>query len=203
MIMIGSVWPIAVSASSGPFICTACLRCTEQDVPVSMISLTPDTSAHPKLPPDLVQYYKRLDFALFITEQRMRNGEANAEGYVWLDCALARVDALISHKDADAAVLSVAIKATHHTASIAREAYFAETGVQIDLSQDVPSAGKDHGREDRTDDVTSERFRGQSSTGDIGTANESAEDRDWQILMSGGWMDLGWDMSESPDNWFG
>lgn len=176
---------------------------TERDAPVLFCRPTSDTSSQSRLPPDLTQYYEILEFARFIAEQRLHSGDAQSKGYVWLCCALACVDALVSHKDPDAAVLIAAKRAVHRTAGIVREAYFAETGVQVDLSQGLHSEGKDLGSGDRAGDATSGQSRDGSMGGSIGAENASAEDRDWQILMSGGWLDLGWEMSESPDNWFG
>jgi hypothetical protein len=88
---------------------------------------------------------------------RIRNGETNAKGLVFMSCAIARIDALVSGADADQAVLQAAKKSVKDTSQILAEVYQAEHGVSIDL--DVPITGKEHSRGEGTDDVTGRKVQ--------------------------------------------
>jgi hypothetical protein len=88
---------------------------------------------------------------------RIRNGETNAKGAVFMSCAIARIDALVSGADPERAVLEAAKKAVKEASQIMREVYLAEHGVPIDLN--VSTAGKDASRGDGADDVTGRRLQ--------------------------------------------
>jgi hypothetical protein len=88
---------------------------------------------------------------------RIRNGETNAKGLVFMSCAIARIDALVSGADADQAVLQAAKKSVKETSQILAEVYQAEHGVSIDL--DVPLSGKEHSRGEGADDVTGRKLQ--------------------------------------------
>jgi hypothetical protein len=83
---------------------------------------------------------------------RIRNGETNAKGAVFMRCAIARVDALVSDIDPDHAVLEVAKASVKETTQILAEVYQAEHSIPIDLS--VPITGMNQARGDGADDVT-------------------------------------------------
>lgn len=156
------------------------------------------------LTPDLEQYYKMLVYARSVTEKRLRNGEVNAKGYTWLCAAVARVDALLSCTDPEAAVLAAARNAVNDTAALMRKAYFDEHGEEIDLSH--PFAGRDHGRGEGADDVTgTPRNMGRNDGFDAnGSSNwGGSDDMDWERLMRDEGLDMGWGLGGSPDGWFG
>ncbi|KAF1979308.1 hypothetical protein BU23DRAFT_152153 [Bimuria novae-zelandiae CBS 107.79] len=178
---------------------------TEHDSPLS-IPLISSRSNQPSLPPDLEPYYKAMLYARFVTEQRLRNGEVNAKGYTWICTVLARIDALLSRTDPDAAILAAAKKAVSATVGFMRQAYFEETGEHIDLSHSYPFAGRDHGRGEGADDVTGTPRNMEGSGGfggDIGGARRSGEDLDWERLMRDESFDMGWGLGGSPESWFG
>lgn len=178
---------------------------SERDNLFSAPLVTSHTSSQLALPPDLEPYYKLLVYARSVTEMRLRRGEVNAKGYAWLCAAVARVDALLSRTDPDAAVLAAAKKAVNDTASIMRQAYFDEHGEHIDLSPPWPFSGRDHGRGEGPDDVTgTPRSTGQNiSGGEMGGAWSSGEDMDWETLMRDQGLDMGWGLGGSPESWFG
>lgn len=167
--------------------------------------ITSRTSSQPVLPPELQPYYKLLLYARRVTEMRLRKGEVNAKGYAWLCAAVARVDALLSHTDPDAAVLAAAKKAVSDTASIMRQAYFDEHGEHIDLSRSGPFAGRDYGRGEGPDDVTgTPQNTGQNASGaDMVGTWPDGEDMDWERLMRDDGLDMGWGLGGSPESWFG
>jgi hypothetical protein len=83
---------------------------------------------------------------------RIRNGETNAKGAVFIRCAIARVDAMVSDTDPDHAVLEAAKASVKETTQILAEVYQAEHGVPIDLS--TPITGRNQARGDGADDIT-------------------------------------------------
>jgi hypothetical protein len=87
----------------------------------------------------------------------IRNGETNIKGAVFLSCALARIDALVSGADAERAVLEAAKKSVKETSRILAQAYQAEHGVPIDLN--ISMAGKEQSRGEGADDVTGRRLQ--------------------------------------------
>ncbi|KAJ4360812.1 uncharacterized protein N0V89_001379 [Didymosphaeria variabile] len=179
----------------------------EQDTLLTVpITISP-SSSRPYVPLELQPYYNALVFARFATEKRLCNGDVNAKGYIWFCAAVARVDALLSRTDPGAAVLSASKKAVSDTAVFMREAYFAEQGKHIDLSQPYPYAGKDHGRGDGVDDVTGtpRDLEEQSRLGDSfdGVEGDLGQDMDWERLMRDESLDIGWGDVGDPQGWFG
>jgi hypothetical protein len=86
---------------------------------------------------------------------RIHNGETNAKGVVFLNCALARIDALVSGDDPEAAVLEAAKTSTREMSQILAAVYREEHGEEIDLSLSSGSfTGREHGRGEGADDVT-------------------------------------------------
>jgi hypothetical protein len=90
--------------------------------------------------------------ALETTLARIRNGETNAKGVVFMRCAIARIDALVSGADPDHAVLEAANKSVKEISHILTEFYQAAHGVPIDLSISTVKQNNDRG--DGADDVT-------------------------------------------------
>jgi hypothetical protein len=134
------------------------------------------------------------------TATRIRNGEANLKGAVFIDCALARIDALVSGTDPGIAVLDAARKSVVESAVLMRQAYKDVWGVDIDVGLhpeldvehggvDVPAAGK-------TTDATGSRSRNESSSVEMGF-----EDMDWGALMQDDSMDFGFGFEGSPEGW--
>ncbi|KAF2854033.1 hypothetical protein T440DRAFT_465056 [Plenodomus tracheiphilus IPT5] len=98
---------------------------------------------------------------------RLRNGETNAKGAVFLGCALARIDALLSGNDPDLAVLEAAREAIVQTTQILKDVYKEEHGMDIDLNpKSGPFAGKSHTRGEGADDVTGKYLRTGTGAGD-------------------------------------
>jgi hypothetical protein len=86
------------------------------------------------------------------TVARIRNGETNAKGAIFMRCAIARIDALVSGTDPDHAVLEAAKASVKETTQILADVYQAEHGVPIDLS--VPVIGRNQACGDGADDIT-------------------------------------------------
>ncbi|PSN67963.1 hypothetical protein BS50DRAFT_620400 [Corynespora cassiicola Philippines] len=80
-------------------------------------------------------------------EMRLRRGETNAKSVVFLSCALARVDALVSGRDPDADVLGAARAALGVSARIMEEAFRAQYGADIALGVPPPPSGSALGGE--------------------------------------------------------
>ncbi len=86
---------------------------------------------------------------------RIHNGEMNAKGVVFFHCALARIDALVSGADPEAAVLEAAKTSTREASQILASAYREEHGEDIDLSVSSENfTGREHGRGEGADEVT-------------------------------------------------
>tara|TARA_R110002003_G_scaffold1005_3_gene21974 strand:+ start:9751 stop:11961 length:2211 start_codon:yes stop_codon:yes gene_type:complete len=118
-----------------------------------LISTTPTPSTRPFALPTQFQTLRDVLVSAHKTAiARLRNGETNAKGTVFLACALARIDALVSGADADRAVLEAAKKSVSDASQILTEVYQAEHGVPIDLS--ISISAKEHSRGDGADDVT-------------------------------------------------
>ena len=124
--------------------------------PLITTSTTPPTRAF-ELPAQCVALRDVLASALDTAVARLRNGETNAKGCVFLSCALARIDALATGADAEKAVLEAAKKAVSETSQILTEVFEAEHGVPIDLK--IPFIGKDRSRGEGADDVTGQNLQ--------------------------------------------
>lgn len=126
---------------------------------------TPSTTQQPfPLPPQFSTLRAVLVSAYNIAQARIHNGETNSKGVVFLACALARIDALVSNSDADLAVLNAARSSIIETSEMMRDAYVAEHGTDIDMSFPLGSfAGRDHGRGEGADDVTGAETNAQAS----------------------------------------
>jgi hypothetical protein len=95
--------------------------------------------------------------------ERLRNGETNAKGAVFLACALARIDALASGTDPERAVLEAAKRAVKETSEILTQVYREEHGVPIDLT--TSATVKDPTRGDGADDVTGHNLQTGTDAG--------------------------------------
>ncbi|KAF2798117.1 hypothetical protein K505DRAFT_405407 [Melanomma pulvis-pyrius CBS 109.77] len=87
----------------------------------------------PLLPPDFQALRSLLVAAKHTAESRVRRGETNAKGVLFLACALARIDALAARSDAEAAVLEAAENGVAECASIMR---FANADADLGLAVD-------------------------------------------------------------------
>jgi hypothetical protein len=121
-----------------------------------LISTSPRSSTQPlSLPAQYQPLREVLESARRTAIARIRNGETNAKGVVFLNCALARIDALLYGADTDRAVLEAAKKSVKEVSQILAEVYREEHGEDIDLSLPAGNfGGKDHGRGEGADDVT-------------------------------------------------
>ena len=88
---------------------------------------------------------------------RIRNGETNAKGVVFIACAIARVDALVAGADAEAAVLSAAKASIVEMRKIMAQVYEQEHGKPIDLNTSR-AENRNHGRGEGADDVTGQHL---------------------------------------------
>lgn len=140
-----------------------------------------------------------------LTAQRLRRGETNCKGYVWLACTVARVDALVGGADPEAAVLATAKAAVEDARGIMREAYFAEHGVQLELGGKSRSAfvGRENARGSGADDVTASPADAGATGGGMAGDGWVGGDMDWERLMVDERLDFGWGFEGSPESWFG
>ncbi|KAI4683852.1 uncharacterized protein J4E84_006691 [Alternaria hordeiaustralica] len=107
------------------------------------------------LPPQYHALRQVLESSQHTAVARIQNGETNAKGVVFINCALARIDALIAGTDPEAAVLEAAKSSTKEMSQILAAVYREEHGEDIDLSPSTSSfAGKEHGRGEGADDIT-------------------------------------------------
>lgn len=120
-------------------------------------SSTPQSTAHFTLPTQFQTLRNVLVSAHETAIARIRNGETNAKGAVFMSCAIARIDALVSGADAERAVLDAAKKSVLETSQILTEVYQAEHGVPIDLT--AAPVGKGTNRGDGADDTTGRRMQ--------------------------------------------
>jgi hypothetical protein len=118
---------------------------------------TPPSNHAFALPPQFQIFRDILVSAQETAIARIRNGETNAKGAVFMSCALARVDALVSGTDPEHAVLEAAKNSARETSRILTEVYEAEHGVPIDLN--ISTAAKDQSRGEGADDVTGRRLQ--------------------------------------------
>ncbi|KAI4933126.1 hypothetical protein J4E85_003529 [Alternaria conjuncta] len=107
------------------------------------------------LPPQYHALRQVLESSRHTAVARVQNGETNAKGVVFINCALARIDALIAGTDPEVAVLEAAKSSTKEMSQILAAVYREEHGEDIDLSPSTSSfAGKEHGRGEGADDIT-------------------------------------------------
>lgn len=118
-----------------------------------LITTSDSSSSRPfSLPAQFYALRSVLESALETATARLRNGETNAKGCVFLSCALARIDALVSGEDAELAVLEAAKKSVQDASKILAEVFQEENSVPIDLSSSTAGRYSTHG--DGADDVT-------------------------------------------------
>ncbi|CAI6333520.1 unnamed protein product [Periconia digitata] len=171
----------------------------------SSISAEPGTS-HPVLSPQLEIYRNIIINAKKSARERIRSGETNAKGFTWLCAAVARIDALASNSDPEAAVLLAAKHAIVETEELMRAAYLAENNKPIDLSQRRDGiSGREHGRGEGADDITGEPGVELGNSWDMGSADfdVAPENMDWENLMRDESLEMGWGFENSPESWFG
>jgi hypothetical protein len=152
-----------------------------------LISTSPRSSARPlSLPAQYRPLREVLESARRTATARVRNGETNAKGVVFLNCALARIDALLSGADTDRAVLEAAKKSVEEVSLILAEVYREEHGEDIDLSLPTGNfGGKEHGRGEGADDVTGRNSRMGTETGPEAQSDLSADFSAFDGTMEG------------------
>jgi hypothetical protein len=178
----------------------------DQDTLLTAPPIISPPASHPHIPSELRPYYDAIAFGRLVAENRLHNGDVNVKGYIWFCGAVARVDALLSRTDPGPAVLAASKKAVKDSAILMREAYFAESGKDIDLSQPYPYAGKDHGRGEGADDIMgtprSGKERSEISGSFEGFEGDFGQDMDWERLMGDNSLDIGWGHA-GDQGWFG
>jgi hypothetical protein len=152
-----------------------------------LISTQPTTSASTGLPSLPAQYQSLrqvLESARDTAIARIRNGETNAKGAVFMNCALARIDALVSGADPEAAVIEAAKKSIKETSRILAAVYREEHGEDIDLGPSNRNfARREHGRGEGADDVTGRHL--PTGTGDQSGCNNDADFVSFDGTMDG------------------
>lgn len=117
--------------------------------------------------------YDALVSAYRIAVSRLRNGETNAKGVVFFACAVARVDALVTGTDPEAAVLKAAKTSVVEMRRIMADVYQEEHGEPIDLSTSR-TREREHGRGEGADDVTGQNIPTGTGVGfDVGQESVS------------------------------
>jgi hypothetical protein len=191
------------------------------------VSTTSSSTGLSSLPAQYQPLRQVLESARQTAVVRIHNGETNAKGVVFLNCALARIDALVSGADPEAAVLEAAKTSTREIRQILATVYREEHGEEIDLGFSSGSfTGREHGRGEGADDVTGRHLPTGTNVqsefnnntdfpsfdgtmeglnmlqGDLGDMNMSM-DVDVNAYMQGQSMDLGngFHFGRSPE-WF-
>ncbi|KAF2738855.1 hypothetical protein EJ04DRAFT_28081 [Polyplosphaeria fusca] len=164
----------------------------------------PTTSAAPPplfdLPPDFTRLRNFLVQAQHTTIRRIENGEANAKGCTFARCVIAKIDALVSGTNADAAVLAAAKLSVEESAQLMRKAYWEEHGVDIDLESGIVAEGEHRGADTGT--YMGEEWMNEGH-------NRADMDWDWEALMQEDGMDLGFGFGSGVgigggmEGWFG
>ncbi|RYO36317.1 hypothetical protein AA0113_g5700 [Alternaria arborescens] len=194
---------------------------------VSARTPTSSTTGLSSLPAQYQPLREVLESSRCLAIARIHNGETNAKGVVFINCALARIDALISGNDPDAAVLEAAKSSTSETSRILAEVYREEHGEEIDLGLSSGCFnGREHGRGEGADDITGKHLptgtdvqRGFSNVADFPSFDGTMEgmnmldadlgdmnmgvDVDINAYMQGQPMDIGsgFHFGRSPE-WF-
>lgn len=141
---------------------------------VSASTAGPPTAA--ALPAQFEALRAMIDYSLRIAIAWIRNGGTNAKGVVFLDCALARIDAIVAGEDPEPVVLAAAKRSVDKCRELMANAYREEHGEDINLDPSVgPFAGRDHGRGEGADDITGQHQRtGTASLPECGADGSSA-----------------------------
>jgi hypothetical protein len=126
------------------------------------------------LPAQFQSLYAVLCSSYQIAVARLRNGEGNGKGVIFLACALARIDSLIAGTDTDAATLDAATQAVKDIEDILTTVYYEEHGKSINLA----GGGGQYGRGDGADFVPGQHS--QTGTDYAGSADS----------LDGGFMDM-------------
>jgi hypothetical protein len=166
--------------------------------PTTLPTLSAASPVPPLLPPDFHKLRAILEDAKSMTLTRMAHGETNCKGMLFLACALARIDALISHTDAEAAVLLAAENGILECAAIMRSVN-SDLGADVIEALGVGGGGGEFGRGEGADMV----FGAGEPGGGEGMGQEWEMDMDWEALMrdeSLGFGAVGFE--GSPESWF-
>jgi hypothetical protein len=152
------------------------------------------TPMRPSLPPELRQLRDVLEKTKSWALIRVTNGETNCKGVLFLSCALARIDALVSHADAQAAVLLAAENGISECAGIMRS---VNQDLDVDIVRQLGTRGGEFGRGEGADMV----FVSGVREGD-GLESGWEMDMDWDALMRDESLDFGFGFEGSPESWF-
>lgn len=167
-------------------------------VPLASFSTFPSGSTPlSNLPPQFHTLRNVLISAKQMAFARIRNGETNAKGAIFIECVLARIDALVAGRESDDLVLDTARRATAEAAALMRQAYKDEWGVDMDagLHRDFDV---EHGGVDVP--ISRGGTPGDARRSSWG-AESGFEDMDWETLMRDETLDFGFGFEGSPDNW--
>lgn len=106
-----------------------------------------------------------------------RNGDVNIKAVIFLACALARIDAIVSGADVEKAVIEAAKKSSQEASKMLAEIYEAENGVPINLNTSDPT--KHQFRGEGADDVT-----GHNLPTGTAVATDDDDDPSREVLIS-------------------
>lgn len=166
------------------------------------------------LPPQSQILYNAMVSAYQTSLSRLRNGETNAKGVVFIACATARIDALVAGTDPEAAVLEAAKTSVNQTREIMAEVYEQENGQPIDLTASSMSLNKrNYGRGEGADDVTGQHLpTGTDANAGLGvgfgmdtgstSGNEFDIGVDSQSFLPVDMMDFNTQFLQDPEFWF-
>ncbi|KAF2712893.1 hypothetical protein K504DRAFT_423060 [Pleomassaria siparia CBS 279.74] len=163
----------------------------------TVLPITPDSS--PSVVPDNFHTLRSLLVASkSIAESRMRRGETNAKGVLFIDCGIARIDALVSGNETESAVLEAAERGVKECAKVMRIANANLDGNGYTLG------GEEWSRGEGADMVFG--AEGEDVEG-VGAGEGWAEmemEMDWNALMQddslGSLGEFGFD--GTPEGWF-
>ncbi|KAF1993082.1 hypothetical protein P154DRAFT_478161 [Amniculicola lignicola CBS 123094] len=161
----------------------------------------PGESLAASVPLRLVPLYNVVVASKTFLLTRIRKGELNAKGAVFIACALARINAIINSLDIDVEVLAAAKSSIAECAELMRTAYRNETGVDIDLSDHFDSMMGlgDVGDMYREGGGDREWVDGPQRP-DVEDAEEDGQ-MSWQMLMQNDGVES-FDPVNGPEGWF-
>lgn len=150
--------------------------------------LISNTPTQPQQHPSSTHLHGALDTAHHIALSRIRDGETNAKGVVFIACARARIAALLDGVDPEASVLEAAKAAVRQVRGLLAEAYYAEHGERIELALEKGGGLGLHGRGEGADDVTGRR-EVTGGGGSVDGVDRAAFGAGVDAVMAGGGTD--------------
>ncbi|KAF2875534.1 hypothetical protein BDV95DRAFT_562105 [Massariosphaeria phaeospora] len=152
------------------------------------------------MPPQFETLRKVLFTARETTEARIRNGETNAKGLIFLTCALARIDALAANTDPNVAVLEGAQKAVVESAEMLKAAFLNEQDVEFEQRPGLEAATEPW-RGEGGDVMTGPGTSGVDGLGEA-MPEVSWENMNWESILPDETVDYGFGFEGSPESWF-